>query len=152
MRREFEVLEMKETKTIIGYFSRVMVVTNKMRSNGEDMPELKMEEKILWTLVKRFTYVVVSIKESKDTKAMSIDELQSSLVVREQKFKRSSRGGEQALKVERSTGWERGTYQGRRYGRRRQSFSKATMECFEYHNLGHFQYECPKWNKESNYV
>ena len=47
LRREFEVLEMKETKTIIGYFSRVMVVTNKMRSNGEDMPELKMEEKIL---------------------------------------------------------------------------------------------------------
>lgn len=47
LRREFEVLEMKETKTIIGYFSRVMVVTNKMRSNGKDMPELMMEEKIL---------------------------------------------------------------------------------------------------------
>lgn len=26
------------------------------------------------------------------------------------------------------------------------------MECFKCHNLGHFQYECPQWNKEANYA
>ena len=37
----------------------------------------------------KFTYVVVSIEKSKDTDNMSIDELQSSLVVHEQKLRRS---------------------------------------------------------------
>jgi len=26
------------------------------------------------------------------------------------------------------------------------------MEGFKYHNLGHFQYQYPKWNKDLNYV
>nr|KYP54646.1 hypothetical protein KK1_000841 [Cajanus cajan] len=54
------------------------------------MLDLKVVEKILRTLMERFTYVMVLIKESKDTKTMSIDELQSSLVVHEQMSKRRS--------------------------------------------------------------
>nr|KYP47367.1 hypothetical protein KK1_030981 [Cajanus cajan] len=34
LRREFEVLEMKEVETIIEYFARVMAMANKMWSNG----------------------------------------------------------------------------------------------------------------------
>lgn len=30
--------------------------------------------------------------------------------------------------------------------------NKATVECFNCHNLGHYQSVCPKWNKESNYA
>lgn len=30
--------------------------------------------------------------------------------------------------------------------------SKAIIECYKCHKLGHFQYECPTWNKEANYV
>ena len=26
------------------------------------------------------------------------------------------------------------------------------MECYKCHNLRHFQYECPKWDKEANYA
>ena len=63
------------------------------------MPDKKIVEKILRTLTEKFTYVVVYIEESKDTDNMSIDELQSSLVVHEQKFRRSSiNGDEQVLK------------------------------------------------------
>lgn len=61
LRREFEVLEMKEAETITEYFSKVMAVANKMRSNGEDMPDSKVVQKILRTLTEMFTYVVVSI-------------------------------------------------------------------------------------------
>ncbi|RDX74343.1 hypothetical protein CR513_45924, partial [Mucuna pruriens] len=139
LRWEFEVLEMTDTKTITEYFARVMAVANKMRSNGENMPNSKVVEKILRTLTTRFTYVVVSIEESQDIEAMSIDELQSSLVVIEQKFKRVSRDDKQVLTLEssrgRGRGRGRGSYRGRGRGRGRQSFSKATMECFKCHNL-----------------
>lgn len=83
LRREFEVLAMKNDETITEYFARVMAISNKMRSNGEDMLDSRIVEKILRTLTERFTYVVVSIEESKDIDNMSIDELQSSLVVHE---------------------------------------------------------------------
>ncbi|RDX88106.1 hypothetical protein CR513_30342, partial [Mucuna pruriens] len=45
LRREFEVLEMTDTETITKYFVRVMAVANKMRSNGENMPDSKVVEK-----------------------------------------------------------------------------------------------------------
>ena len=65
------------------------------------MSDKKIVEKILRTVTEKSTYVVVSIVESKDIDYMSIDELQSSLVVHEQKFRRSSINGEkQVLKVE----------------------------------------------------
>ena len=140
LRRDFEVLEMKNEENIDEYFGRVMVVSNKMRSNGEDMSDSKMVEKILRTLTDKFTYVVVAIEESKDTRKMTIDELQSSLSVHEKKFKKiNHEEGDQALNVK---GRGRGSYRGRGRGRGR-SFNKATIECYNCHQLEHFQYECP---------
>lgn len=104
-------------------------------------------EKILKTLIEKYNYVVVSIEESKNIDILTIDELQSSLVVHEQKFNRSS-GEEQALKVT-MDGRNNG---GRGRARGRQGFSKSTVECFKCHKLGHFQYECLDWNKEANYA
>lgn len=37
LRREFEILEMKTSEGVTEYFSRVMMVANKMRIYGEDM-------------------------------------------------------------------------------------------------------------------
>ncbi|XP_071705208.1 uncharacterized protein [Rutidosis leptorrhynchoides] len=159
LRREFEVLAMKGDESIAEYFARVMAVSNKMRSNGEDMPDKKIVEKIMRTLTEKFTYVVVAIEEAQDTDTMSIDELQSSLVVHEQKFKRSSSEGvDHALKIEdfsggRGRGRGRNSYRGRGRGRGRSgSFDKSTIECYKCHGLGHFQYECPQWSKEANYA
>ncbi|RDX72087.1 hypothetical protein CR513_48484, partial [Mucuna pruriens] len=49
LRREFQMLEMLEVETIINYVVRVMAVANKMWSNGEDMSDSKVVEKILQT-------------------------------------------------------------------------------------------------------
>ncbi|XP_022567782.1 uncharacterized protein LOC111211146 [Brassica napus] len=113
LRRNFEVLEMKESDSITDYFSRVMMVSNDMRNLGEEMPDEKVVEKILRTLVEKFTYVVCAIEESKDIKDLSVDELQSSLLVHEQNLSKHT-GEEQALKMEGGRG--RGGYSNGRGG------------------------------------
>ncbi|KAK9928321.1 hypothetical protein M0R45_025464 [Rubus argutus] len=50
LRREFEILAMKNDETVTEYFARVMTVTNQMRSNGEVLTDSKIVEKILRTL------------------------------------------------------------------------------------------------------
>ena len=156
LRREFEVLEMRKDETITEYFAKVMQVANKMRSNREEMSEKKIVEKIHMHPNDKFTYVVVSTEESKDTDTMFIDELQSSLVTHEEKFRRlSNNDEEQVLNVvgrSSTNNRGRGTYRGRGRGRGRINFNKATVECYKCHNLGHFQYECPKWKNEANYA
>lgn len=66
------------------------MVPNKLRS----MPEKRIVEKIMRTQTDKFTYVLVSIKKSKDTHNMCIDELHSMLVVHEQKLYRPSNDDE----------------------------------------------------------
>ena len=56
-------------------------------------------EKILRSLVPKFDFMVCAIEESKDLGSLSLDELQSSLLVHEHKINRSSTVEEQALKA-----------------------------------------------------
>ncbi|PRQ38021.1 putative RNA-directed DNA polymerase [Rosa chinensis] len=165
LRREFEILEMKSGESVTDYFSRVMMVANDMRNYGENMQDVKIVEKILRTLTDKFNYIVCSIEESKDIDHLSVDELQSSLLVHEQKFRKGN-SDEQVLKVtsverlgpnREEDGFEgrgrgRGVFRSRGRGRGRQSFNKAVVECFKCHKLGHFQYECPSWEKRVNYA
>lgn len=85
---------MKSGESVTDYISRVMLVANNMRNFGEDMKDVKIVEKVLRTLSEKFNYIVCSIEESKDIDVLSVDELQSSLVVHEQKFRRNSNGDE----------------------------------------------------------
>ena len=95
------------------------------------MQDVKVVEKILCSLIEKFNYVVCSIEESKDIDALIVDELQSSLIVHEQKFQRCN-GEEHALKVtfEGGRGRGRGTYRGRERDRGRADFNKAIVECY----------------------
>lgn len=102
---------MKEGETITNYFSRVMLVVNDMHNLGVDMPGSKVVENILRTLVEKFTYVVCAIKESNDIKDLSVNGLQSSLLVHEQKLCRHV-GEEHVLKVE--SQWKPDVGRGRR--------------------------------------
>ncbi|GJW21496.1 putative RNA-directed DNA polymerase [Tanacetum coccineum] len=158
LRRDFEVLEMKNGESIPDYFGRVLTISNQIRSNGESITDVKIVEKILRTLTEKYMYVVVSIEESRDIEKMSIEELQSTLVVHEQKFKRVEKDDDQSLKAEasfsptgRGRGRGRSSYRGRGRGRGRLSFNKETIECYSCHKLGHYSYECPL-SKEANYA
>ncbi|KAI3748357.1 hypothetical protein L6452_11377 [Arctium lappa] len=139
LRREFETLEMKMGESVTDYFGRVMVITNDMRNCGEDMDDVKIVEKILRTLTENFNFVVCSIEESKDIDQLTVDELQSSLLVHEHKVRRKG-GEEQALKVEYNPNFGRGRGRGsfargggssssRGRGRTRPEFRSA-IECY----------------------
>ncbi|KAL0361851.1 UNVERIFIED_CONTAM: hypothetical protein Sradi_3869600 [Sesamum radiatum] len=116
-----------------------------MKANGEDFKEFAVVEKILRSLTPNSNYVVCLIEESKDTSMLSIDELQSSLLVHEQRMSNTVYE-EQAPKVThgnqytgRGRGW--GNFGGRGRGRNRQRFNKATVECYACHKLGYFKWE-----------
>ncbi|XP_060201928.1 uncharacterized protein LOC132630362 [Lycium barbarum] len=117
LRKDFETLEMKEGEFVTNYCARTMEITNKMRFHGEKIDDVFIVEKILRSLTPKYNYVVCSIEESKDIDALSLDELQSSLLVHEQKMNKSSTVQEQALKA--STNNLSNNHRGRGKGRGR---------------------------------
>ncbi|XP_070662476.1 uncharacterized protein [Malus domestica] len=83
LRKEFKVLHMKTGETVNNYFGRTLIIANKIRVHGERMEDVVIIEKILRSMTSKFDYVVCSIEESNDLDTLSIDELQSSLLVHE---------------------------------------------------------------------
>ena len=121
------------------------------------MGDVTVIEKILRSMTPKFNYVVCSIEESNDIDTLSIDLLQSSLLVHEQRMS-VPMIEEQALKVtfeDRAGGARgrgRGGFRGLGRGRGPSSFDKSAVECYYCHKLGHYQYECPSREKEANFI
>ncbi|XP_014490824.1 uncharacterized protein LOC106753519 [Vigna radiata var. radiata] len=133
---------MKEGESVNEYFSRTLTIANKMKANGGNKGDVAVVEKILRSMTSKFDYVVSSIEESKDTDTLTIDELQSSLLVHELRMTshveevhalqithtdqhaeqgrgRGGRGGFGRRGREQSRGRERG----------RRGFDRSTVEC-----------------------
>ncbi|CAL9000239.1 unnamed protein product [Prunus brigantina] len=75
LRKEFEMLHMKDGESVNEYFGRTLITANKMRIHGERMEDVIIIEKILRSMTPKYDYVVCSIEESKDWDSLSIDEL-----------------------------------------------------------------------------
>jgi len=155
--RDFETQHIKKGETIDNFFSCTLTIANKMKTHCETMSPTIINEKILRFMTLKFDYMVCSIKESSYLNTLTIDELQSSLFIHEQRMN-IHKEEEQALKIthEDNTGRgrDRGVFRerGRGRGPDRQPFNKAIIECFKCHKLGHFQYECPSWENGANYT
>ncbi|PNX79873.1 retrovirus-related Pol polyprotein from transposon TNT 1-94, partial [Trifolium pratense] len=150
LRREFEVLEMGESETDSEYFARTMAIANNMTSHGERMEPVTIVEKILRSMPERFNYVTCSIEEFNDVTTLSIDELQSSLIVHEQRMKgKHTSREEQALKTANA---DRGRGRNSSRGRGRGRINKESVECYKCHKLGHYRNECPTWEESAKYV
>lgn len=126
----------------------------------------------------KFNFVICSIEESKDIDTLSIDELQSSLLVHEQKITQQDQE-EQALKAafnprgvgrgkgegkgknahqkpgeskgaDHSQGHGRGRDGQNSTGHKPQSADKSKVECYRCHRYGHYRSEC-RTNLNRNY-
>ncbi|KAM7489607.1 hypothetical protein LguiB_027091 [Lonicera macranthoides] len=142
LRREFETLQMKDGESVTSYCARTMGIANKMWFHGEQMKDVAIVEKILRSLAPKFDYVVCSIEESKDIDALTLDELQSSLLVHEQKMNRSSSIEEQALKT--STFPHSSNSRGRGGGRGRGRGGRGNYN-------GNRHYQNSEGNKQDHY-
>ncbi|XP_023898831.1 uncharacterized protein LOC112010708 [Quercus suber] len=87
---EFEVAYMKDGETSFDYFLRLLVIVNRLKSNGESIEDVHVVEKILRSLTNKFEHIVVAIEESKYLETLSIDELMGSLQVHEQRMEKNS--------------------------------------------------------------
>ncbi|XP_050908893.1 uncharacterized protein LOC127122631 [Lathyrus oleraceus] len=81
--KQYENLSMKNNEKVLDYISRVILITNEMKSYGETLFEESIIEKVLRSLTPQIDYIMVAIEDSKDLSTMRIGELQSSLEAQE---------------------------------------------------------------------
>ena len=81
---------MKDSKSIIDFFTIVSSIVNQIRCLGENLRERTMVGKLSKSLTTKFDIVAVTIEESKDLSTLSVNELMGSLLVHEQRINRSS--------------------------------------------------------------
>ncbi|XP_058732707.1 uncharacterized protein LOC131604272 [Vicia villosa] len=88
LRRDFELLKMKDIETVKDYYSKVKEIVNQMRAFGDDILDKKIVEKILITMPPKFDPIVTTIEETKDLPTLSVTELVGSLEAYEQRLNR----------------------------------------------------------------
>ena len=102
LRGELESMKMKELENISDYITCVQTVANQLNRNGEMLPETRVVEKILRSLIDNFENVVCAIEESKDLAKFTVDELAGSLKAHEQRKKKKEEPLDQALQTKAS--------------------------------------------------
>ena len=86
LKREFELMKMKDAETVKNYTGRLMDTVNQMRLLGDVVEEQKVVEKIMVSLPQKFEAKISATKESCDLNRLSIAKLTSKLLVQEQRI------------------------------------------------------------------
>nr|KYP45272.1 hypothetical protein KK1_033146 [Cajanus cajan] len=79
VRRNFELLYMKESETVKDYYSKIKEIVNQMRAYGENILDKKIVEKILISVPRKYDPIVTTIEQTKDLSTLSVTKLMGSL-------------------------------------------------------------------------
>ena len=74
---------MKNSESIHDYYSKIMVVINQLRRNGEDITNVHVMEKMLQSFDPNFEVIVIAIVESNNLEEILVEELIGSIQGRE---------------------------------------------------------------------
>ncbi|RVW14603.1 Retrovirus-related Pol polyprotein from transposon RE1 [Vitis vinifera] len=85
LKREFELMKMKDDESVKDYSGRLMDVVNQMRLLGEAFTDQKVVEKIMVSVPQKFEAKISAIEESCDLQTLTIVELTSKLHAQEQR-------------------------------------------------------------------
>ncbi|KAL0416080.1 UNVERIFIED_CONTAM: Retrovirus-related Pol polyprotein from transposon TNT 1-94 [Sesamum latifolium] len=93
LKREFEMLRMKDGETVKEYSSKLLDIVNKIRLLGEDFSNLKVVEKMLISLPTRFEAKISAIEESCDLKSLTVAKLIRKTPIKERSKYGSDKSG-----------------------------------------------------------
>ncbi|GAU31439.1 hypothetical protein TSUD_222100 [Trifolium subterraneum] len=174
LKRQFELLEMKNDEAVAEYFTRVETLTNQMKNCGSTLSEEEMVEKVLRTLTHKFDHIVVTIEQTKDLSEIKMEDLQSTLEAHELKHGERNHGkeDEQALFVkfkryqDEKKKWQnkKGSKKGKESfeykpessekegGWKKTKKDKSIIQCYNCDKYGHYASECkaPMKKKSQN--
>ena len=85
LKREFELMKMKDNENVKSYSGRLMNTVNQMRLLGETFEDHKIVEKLMMSIPERFEAKISTIEESCDLQTLSIAELINKLQIQEQR-------------------------------------------------------------------
>ncbi|GAU40816.1 hypothetical protein TSUD_398000 [Trifolium subterraneum] len=160
LKRQFELLEMKNDEAVAEYFTRVETLTNQMKNCGSTLSEEEMVEKVLRTLTHKFDHIVVTIEQTKDLSEIKMEDLQSTLKAHELKHGERNHGkeDEQALFVkfkryqDEKKKWQNKKVSSKKEGGQKTKKDKSIIQCYNCNKYGHYASECkaPKKKKSQN--
>ncbi|KAL3612663.1 hypothetical protein D5086_003683 [Populus alba] len=85
LKKEFELMKMKDNESVKDYSGRLMDVVNQIRLLGKAFTDHKVVEKIMVSVPQKFEAKISAIEESCDLNNLTIAELTSKLHVQEQR-------------------------------------------------------------------
>ncbi|WJZ92852.1 hypothetical protein VitviT2T_011827 [Vitis vinifera] len=151
LKREFELMKMKDDESVKDYSGRLMDVVNQMRLLGEAFTDQKVVEKIMVSVPQKFEAKISAIEESCDLQTLTIVELTSKLHAQEQRvLMRGDKATEGAFQANHK-GKNSGNLQGKKFFKNNkgkvEGFSRKGKfpSCFHCRRTNHAEKDC--WNK-----
>jgi len=83
--RDFELQKMKKTKSIKEYSDRLLNIASRVRLLGSSLPESRIVQKILVTILEKFEATITSLENTKDMSKITLLEMLNALQAQEQR-------------------------------------------------------------------